>query len=364
MNETVDVQSRKGSIFPEKRQEFSGKLLVLNEGTEDTLRNGSENRLTTGSKSFIDTACNRFSPSNSTCDTSTSDQCSQDSTREIIINPIGLVGRRLEKKLPTVKRRNESKLFSESVGTCKQNVKLDFHLNDHAVGTVAQNVQNHQEYMTQEDDSLRQCFNKLAGPILEQSRDINSDTYTLSPNEANYSTGYNRNGSESRLPSDGPTSSFKRAPIELLGMFLDALMKKDYKEAQRHCDDILLIEPENSICCEFKTKLEEKLVLAGDIGIEDNIYDADKHSGCYADNGDIDEDDDKIDNDVNYDVVDDYNENGNDDDSDESSESGTDSSKDISSDEDISREDSDGEDLRGIDINALNLFVGGLSFCK
>lgn len=44
MNETVDVQSRKGSIFPEKRQEFSGKLLVLNEGTEDTLRNGSENR--------------------------------------------------------------------------------------------------------------------------------------------------------------------------------------------------------------------------------------------------------------------------------------------------------------------------------
>lgn len=109
-------------------------------------------------------------------------------------------------------------MFSAGVGTCKQNVKLDFHLNDHAVGTVAQNVQNHQEYMTQEDDSLRQCFNKLAGPILEQSRDINSDTYTLSPNEANYSTGYNRNGSESRLPSDGPTSSFKRAPIELLGM--------------------------------------------------------------------------------------------------------------------------------------------------
>ena len=44
MDRIVHVQPKKGSIFPEKRHEFNGKLLVLSEGAEDTFGNGPQNR--------------------------------------------------------------------------------------------------------------------------------------------------------------------------------------------------------------------------------------------------------------------------------------------------------------------------------
>ncbi|XP_071957529.1 uncharacterized protein [Antedon mediterranea] len=51
----------------------------------------------------------------------------------------------------------------------------------------------------------------------------------------------------------------KKAPIELLGEFLETVMEKDYENAQKLCQMILIYEPENKEAIEFKPLIDEEL---------------------------------------------------------------------------------------------------------
>ncbi|XP_006003036.2 glutamate-rich protein 2 [Latimeria chalumnae] len=53
----------------------------------------------------------------------------------------------------------------------------------------------------------------------------------------------------------------RRAPIELLGEFLKAIMDQDYKLASKLCQMILIYEPENPEAKQFIPLIEEKLLL-------------------------------------------------------------------------------------------------------
>ncbi|XP_007888156.2 glutamate-rich protein 2 isoform X1 [Callorhinchus milii] len=51
----------------------------------------------------------------------------------------------------------------------------------------------------------------------------------------------------------------KRAPIQLLGEFLKAVMDRDYLMAKKLCEMILIYEPDNSEALQFKPLIEAKL---------------------------------------------------------------------------------------------------------
>ncbi|XP_067843587.1 glutamate-rich protein 2 isoform X2 [Heptranchias perlo] len=61
------------------------------------------------------------------------------------------------------------------------------------------------------------------------------------------------------VDDEGSKREERRAPIELMGEFLKAIMDRDYKLSIKLCQMILIYEPENSEAKQFKTLLEVKL---------------------------------------------------------------------------------------------------------
>ncbi|XP_069791741.1 glutamate-rich protein 2 isoform X2 [Narcine bancroftii] len=53
----------------------------------------------------------------------------------------------------------------------------------------------------------------------------------------------------------------RRAPIELMGEFLKAVMERDYRLSRKLCQMILLYEPENPEAKQFQALLEKKIQL-------------------------------------------------------------------------------------------------------
>eukprot|EP00057_Strongylocentrotus_purpuratus_P015782 XP_011670256.1 PREDICTED: glutamate-rich protein 2 isoform X2 [Strongylocentrotus purpuratus] len=83
-------------------------------------------------------------------------------------------------------------------------------------------------------------------PFLEDSRDDKPDKTKMDDDEDD--------GDEDDDEEEGPT-----APIELMGEFLDSVMEEDYETADKLCKMILIYEPENAECLQFKPLIEEML---------------------------------------------------------------------------------------------------------
>ncbi|XP_059822581.1 glutamate-rich protein 2 isoform X2 [Hypanus sabinus] len=112
---------------------------------------------------------------------------------------------------------------------------------------------------------------------------------------------YKANDSLSDVEEDngdeGNKEEERRAPIELMGEFLKAIMDHDYKLSSKLCQMILLYEPENSEAKQFEVLLEKKLQLdeaasTGQNDVEDSTESdsSDEDDSEDSDNEDSDED--------------------------------------------------------------------------
>ncbi|XP_067891464.1 glutamate-rich protein 2 isoform X2 [Heterodontus francisci] len=63
------------------------------------------------------------------------------------------------------------------------------------------------------------------------------------------------------VDNEGSKKEERRAPIELMGEFLKAIMDREYKLSSKLCQMILIYEPENPEAQQFKTLLEVKIQL-------------------------------------------------------------------------------------------------------
>ncbi|XP_078662300.1 uncharacterized protein LOC144906160 [Branchiostoma floridae x Branchiostoma belcheri] len=79
-----------------------------------------------------------------------------------------------------------------------------------------------------------------------------------------------------------------KAPFELLGEFLESVMKEEYETAQKLCQMILIYEPENPEALQFKPLIEERLQQEAE---------AEEESSSSEGSTDDDEDDDDDDED-------------------------------------------------------------------
>ncbi|XP_062906186.1 glutamate-rich protein 2 [Mobula hypostoma] len=109
--------------------------------------------------------------------------------------------------------------------------------------------------------------------------------------DVNLSDGEEENGDE------GNKEEERRAPIELMGEFLKAIMDRDYKLSSKLCQMILLYEPENSEAKQFEVLLEKKLQLdeaasTGQNDVEDST-ESDSSEDDSEDSGNEDSDEDE-----------------------------------------------------------------------
>ncbi|XP_078581371.1 uncharacterized protein LOC144864856 [Branchiostoma floridae x Branchiostoma japonicum] len=81
-----------------------------------------------------------------------------------------------------------------------------------------------------------------------------------------------------------------KAPFELLGEFLESVMKEEYETAQKLCQMILIYEPENPEALQFKPLIEERLQQEAEAEEESSSSEG---STDDDDDDDDDEDDDE-----------------------------------------------------------------------
>jgi len=208
--------SKKRVLSAEKRGEFEGKLIVLSEGAKETSRDKFHDRPAPANKSLGER------PQSGTLEVLNPGRESGCYNTEL--NAVRTLPSRLEKKLPSVTRKNDKEQPRINVSMCKHDSELNMKVNHLAIGSVP-----------------------------------NKDYESLELKTARVAPQHQMNESQPLLEKNKTSVSLEKVPIELLGMFLDALMKKDYTAAQKYCDDILLIEPAHSTCCELRAELEEKL---------------------------------------------------------------------------------------------------------
>ncbi|XP_072173611.1 uncharacterized protein [Diadema setosum] len=94
---------------------------------------------------------------------------------------------------------------------------------------------------------------------------------------------------EEEEEEEGPS-----APIELMGEFLDAVMDEEYETADKLCKMILIYEPDNKECLQFKPLIEEMLRREWDHQLwgSDSDEDSDEESEGEDDDEDEDEETD------------------------------------------------------------------------
>ena len=157
-----------------------------------------------------------------------------------------------------------------------------------------------------------------------------------------------------------------KAPIQLSGEFVSAVMRKDFHNALVLCQALLLLEPNNETYIEFEKTLREakehNLKLVEDICSEsDYTSDDEDDKNIDTDNDTTTDEDDDDDDDDDEDSG--NNESSDFSDTDTSSEDGDDD-EDGKDDIDLNS-DSDMEDyVSPGDLNGLNLLVGGLSVSR
>ncbi|XP_065664946.1 glutamate-rich protein 2 [Hydra vulgaris] len=135
------------------------------------------------------------------------------------------------------------------------------------------------------------------------------------------------------VPEETPvelSDNHKIAPMEVSAQFLFAVMNKDYRVAQKLCDKLLELEPENKICQDFKEVLLNSSLLddSDESSNEDITTEDDTDSSSF----------DEVDHD----------------------EEESDSNEDDESESDSSEEDSSDDELTVEEVNKLNLVIGGL----
>ncbi|KAJ8035939.1 Glutamate-rich protein 2 [Holothuria leucospilota] len=119
----------------------------------------------------------------------------------------------------------------------------------------------------------------------------------------------------------------EKAPFELMGEFLEAVMDEDYETADKLCKMIMMYEPDNSECKQFQPLIEEMLKRER----EAQLWGSD-------DSDDDDDDDDEEDDSEDEDDDDD------DDDDEEGSDEGSESSSEESTEEGSSESEEENED--------------------
>lgn len=154
-----------------------------------------------------------------------------------------------------------------------------------------------------------------------------------------------------------------KAPIELAGEFISAVMRQDFHDALVLCQALLLLEPNNKTYIEFEKVLRE--AKERKIKIDEESSESDHTT---------EDEDDKnnnmaigSDNDTSsLSTSDDEADSGNNESSDESDLTDSDSSSDgdIDLEGDLDSSDSEDEDVSPDDLKGLNLLVGGLSVSR
>ncbi|XP_071788244.1 uncharacterized protein [Asterias amurensis] len=94
----------------------------------------------------------------------------------------------------------------------------------------------------------------------------------------------------------------EKAPFQLLGEFLEAVMEEDYENAEKLCKMVLLYEPENAEAKQFQPLIEEMLKREREAqlwgsGSEDDSDDSDDSDEEDSDDDDSDDDDESDDDD-------------------------------------------------------------------
>lgn len=104
----------------------------------------------------------------------------------------------------------------------------------------------------------------------------------------------NEEGEDDDEEEEDSDEEERKAPNELLIEFVECLMKKDYKNAEKLCKMILLYEPSNPEALKFQPVIEEKLRLDAEAEAdeEEEEEDDEEDEDDDADDDDNDEDDD------------------------------------------------------------------------
>ena len=150
----------------------------------------------------------------------------------------------------------------------------------------------------------------------------------------------------------------QKAPVELAGEFVSAVMRRDYHNALVLCQALLLLEPNNETYLEFEKVLSE--TKANILARINNVA----HGGRDIDESESDseiETDSSSDGD-NYDEETDSSDSGNSDSSGDAYMDGINNNNDKES-EDVSSDSDDdysNDELTPDEISRLNLLVGGL----
>ncbi|CAL1534805.1 unnamed protein product [Lymnaea stagnalis] len=85
----------------------------------------------------------------------------------------------------------------------------------------------------------------------------------------------NEDSENSDSEDEDPVEVDRRAPNELLMEFVDCLMRKDYKNAEKLCQMILLYEPKNPEALKFQPLIQRKLKLDERAALDDQEEDED-----------------------------------------------------------------------------------------
>ncbi|KAK3745359.1 hypothetical protein RRG08_064683 [Elysia crispata] len=157
---------------------------------------------------------------------------------------------------------------------------------------------SHSSLVVAKSNGRQEVSNNENIPVLSSSRQTRDDH--------NYEDGDDDDDEED---SDNEE---RKAPNELLMEFVECLMKKDYKNAEKLCKMILLYEPTNPEALNFQPVIEEKLKLEAEAQEGDEDEDEDNSE----DEDDDDDDEEDEDDDSSSDDSDDDDDDDDDDDND------------------------------------------------
>ncbi|XP_072435406.1 glutamate-rich protein 2 isoform X1 [Chiloscyllium punctatum] len=98
---------------------------------------------------------------------------------------------------------------------------------------------------------------------------------------------------DSDVDNEGTRNEERKAPLELMGEFLKAIMDRDYKLSSKLCQMILIYEPENPEAQQFKILLDMKIQLDEAASIHQNEEDDTESDSSDEDKESSNEDSDE-----------------------------------------------------------------------
>ncbi|XP_065052982.1 nucleolin-like [Rhopilema esculentum] len=321
----VSLSQKERVLSPKRKSNFAGELVILNEGKPEVIP--SNNRPVSAGKSALKR------PSSGSLEVLKSDASVHSEIRKTKFQSPETGAVKQEKQFQSTEQKEKQKCSCSGTKLCQYCVGVKEKMKELSVSGVCLNSQNikSRSLMAPRAVPSTKSFTPSNTPAIgENSNAPNESESNSNEDDTDDDDDQQGGGNREEFLSNGQAPAPNKASLELLGQFLTALMKKDYSEAQDLCDQILEVEPTNPTCLEFRSTLKEK------------IQHDEENSGSTDDDDDDEEEED----------------------SDEDGDSGEDSSEDASDeDNDLSEDDKDDE-LAGIDVNKLNLFVGGVPVKK